>query len=32
MINRVICSIMDVSSCLENLVKYGTLNLGGNDI
>jgi hypothetical protein len=32
MINRVMCSIMDVSSCLENLVKSGTLNLGGDDI
>jgi hypothetical protein len=31
MIN-VICSIVDVSSCLENLVKSGTLNLGGNGI
>jgi hypothetical protein len=32
MINRVICSIVDVSSCLENLVKSGTLNLAGNGI
>jgi hypothetical protein len=32
MINRVMCSIVDVSSCLENLVKSGTLNLGGNGI
>jgi hypothetical protein len=32
MINRVICSIVDVSSCPENLVKSGTLNLGGNGI
>jgi hypothetical protein len=32
MINRVMCSIVDVSSCLENLVKSGTLNLGGNVI
>jgi hypothetical protein len=27
--NRVICSFVDVSSCPENLVKSGTLNLGG---
>jgi hypothetical protein len=32
MMNRVMCSIVDVSSCLENLVKSGTLNLGGNNI
>jgi hypothetical protein len=32
MINRVMCSIVDVSSCPENLVKSGTLNLGGNGI
>jgi hypothetical protein len=32
MMNRVICSIVDVSSCPENLVKSGTLNLGGNSI
>jgi hypothetical protein len=32
MINRVICSIVDVSSCPENLMKSGTLNLGGNGI
>jgi hypothetical protein len=32
MINRVICSIVDFSSCLENLVNSGTLNLGGNGI
>jgi hypothetical protein len=32
MMNRVICSIVDVSSCLENLVKFGTLNLGGKGI
>jgi hypothetical protein len=32
MMNRVMCSIVDVSSCPENLVKSGTLNLGGNDI
>jgi hypothetical protein len=32
MMNRVICSILDVSSCLENLVKSGTLNLGRNVI
>jgi hypothetical protein len=32
MMNRVICSIVDVSSCPENLVKFGTLNLGGNGI
>jgi hypothetical protein len=32
MINRVMCSIVDVSSCLENLVKYGTLNHVGNGI
>jgi hypothetical protein len=32
MINQVICSIVDVSSCPENLVKSGTLNLGGNSI
>jgi hypothetical protein len=32
MMNRVICSIVDVSSCPENLVKSGTLNLGGNGI
>jgi hypothetical protein len=32
MINRVICSIVDVSSCPEKLVKSGTLNLGGNGI
>jgi hypothetical protein len=30
--NRVMCSIVDVSSCLENLVKYGTLNLRWNGI
>ena len=30
--NRVMCSIVDVSSCPENLVKSGTLNLGGNGI
>jgi hypothetical protein len=29
MINRVMCSIVDVSSCPENLVKSGTLYLGG---
>jgi hypothetical protein len=29
MINRVMCSIVDVSSCPENLVNSGTLNLGG---
>jgi hypothetical protein len=28
-INRVMCSIVEVSSCPENLVKSGTLNLGG---
>jgi hypothetical protein len=32
MMNRVICSIVDVSSCLKNLVKSGTLSLGGNGI
>jgi hypothetical protein len=32
MMNRVMCSIVDVSSCPENLVNYNTLNLGGNDI
>jgi hypothetical protein len=32
MMNRVMCSIVDVSSCPENLVKFGTLNLGGNGI
>jgi hypothetical protein len=32
MMNQVICSIVDVSSCPENLVKSGTLNLSGNDI
>jgi hypothetical protein len=32
MMNRVVCSIVDVSSCLENLAKSGTLNLGGNSI
>jgi hypothetical protein len=32
MMNRVMCSIVDVSSCPENLVKSGTLNLGGNGI
>jgi hypothetical protein len=32
MINRVVCSIVDVSSCPENLVKSSTLNHGGNDI
>jgi hypothetical protein len=32
MMNRVTCSIVDVSSCLEKLVKSSTLNLGGNDI
>jgi hypothetical protein len=32
MMNRVICSIVDVSSCPENLVKFGTLNLGGKGI
>jgi hypothetical protein len=31
-INQVMCSIVDVSSCLENMVKSGTLNLGGNGI
>jgi hypothetical protein len=30
MVNRVTCSIVDVSSCPENLVKSGSLNLGGN--
>jgi hypothetical protein len=30
--NRVICSIVDVSSYQENLAKSGTLNLGGNGI
>jgi hypothetical protein len=25
----VMCSIVEVSSCPENLVKSGTLNLGG---
>jgi hypothetical protein len=28
MINRVMCSIVDVSSCPENLVKSDTLNFG----
>jgi hypothetical protein len=32
MMNRVICSIVDVSSCPKNLVKSGTLNLGGKGI
>jgi hypothetical protein len=32
MMNRVMCSIVDVSYCLENLVKFGTLNLGGKGI
>jgi hypothetical protein len=32
MMNRVICSIVDVSSCPENLVKSGTLNLGEKGI
>jgi hypothetical protein len=32
MMNRVMCSIVDVSSFLENLVKSGTLNLGGKGI
>jgi hypothetical protein len=32
MMNRVMCTIVDVSSCLENLVKSGSLNLEGNDI
>jgi hypothetical protein len=32
MMNRVMCSIVDVSSCPENLVKFGTLNLRGNSI
>jgi hypothetical protein len=32
MMNRVICSIVDVSFFPENLVKYSTLNLGGNGI
>jgi hypothetical protein len=32
MMNGVICSIVDVSSCPENLVKSGPLNLGGNGI
>jgi hypothetical protein len=32
MINRVMCSIVDVSSCPENLVKSGTLDLRGNGI
>jgi hypothetical protein len=32
MMNRVMCSIVDVSSCPENLVKSGTLNLGRNGI
>jgi hypothetical protein len=30
MMNQVLCSIVDVSSCPKNLVKSGTLNLGGN--
>jgi hypothetical protein len=30
MMNRVICSIVDVSPGLDNLVKSGTLNLGEN--
>jgi hypothetical protein len=32
MINLVICSMVDVSSCLENLVKSSTLNFGGDGI
>jgi hypothetical protein len=32
MINQVICSIVDVSSFPENLVKSGALNLSGNGI
>jgi hypothetical protein len=32
MMNRVICSIVDASSCLKNLVKSSTLNLRGNGI
>jgi hypothetical protein len=32
MMNRVICSIVDVSSCPNNLMKSGTLNLGRNCI
>jgi hypothetical protein len=32
MMNQVICSIVDVSSCPKNLVKSGTLNLRWNDI
>jgi hypothetical protein len=32
MMNQVICSIVDVSSCPENFVKFGTLNLGGKRI
>jgi hypothetical protein len=32
MMNQMICSIVDVSSHPENLVKSGTLNLRGNGI
>jgi hypothetical protein len=32
MISRVMCSIVDASSCPENLVKSDTLNLGGKGI
>jgi hypothetical protein len=32
MMNQVICSIVDVSAYPENLVKSGTLNLGGDGI
>jgi hypothetical protein len=28
MINRLMCSVVDVSSCPENLVKSDTLNFG----
>jgi hypothetical protein len=30
--NLVLCSILDVSSCVDNLVKSGTLNFGGQVI
>ena len=32
MMNRLTCSILDVSSCLENLVKSGTLYRFGSGI
>jgi hypothetical protein len=32
MMNQVICSVVDVSSCPENFAKFGTLNLGWKGI